>query len=148
MQLEIGSRIPMATTAMGRAYLLSAPDEERDELLRTIREQAGTRWSKIRAGIERSAQTLAEHGYTISAGEWQEDIHAVGVPLLMNDGTGPYAFNCGAAAFRFTEDRLRADIGPQLVAMVKNIQAVLNGTPAPLTLGETPRRGAKSKQGR
>jgi DNA-binding IclR family transcriptional regulator len=138
VQLEIGSRIPMATTAMGRAYLLSVPDEERDELLRNIREQAGSRWSKIRAGIERSAQTLAEHGYTISAGEWQEDIHSVGVPLLMNDGTGPYAFNCGAAAFRFTEDRLR------LVAMVKNIQAVLNGTPAPLALGSRRRAAGKN----
>jgi len=46
---------------------------------------------------------------------------------MLNDGTGPYAFNCGAPAFRFTEDRLRNDIGPRLVAMVRNIEAALGG---------------------
>ena len=132
VQLEVGSRIPIATTAMGRAYLLAAPPDERDELMHHIREEAGTRWSKIRAGIERSAQSLAEHGYTISAGEWQEDIHAVGVPLRVNDGTGPYAFSCGTPAFRFTEERLRADIGPRLVAMVRTIESLLNEAPLPL----------------
>ena len=130
-QLEIGSHIPVATTAMGRAYLLSAPPEERDELMRHIREEAGSRWSKIRAGIERSAQTLAEHGYTMSLGEWQEDRHSVGVPLQPNDGTGPYVFSCGAAAFRFTEERLRADIGPRLVAMVRGIETTLNDAVLP-----------------
>ena len=71
------------------------------------------------------AKRWREHGFTISAGEWQDDVHAVGVALKLNDGTGPYAFNCGAPAFRFTEERLRSDIGPRLVAMVRNIEAAL-----------------------
>jgi hypothetical protein len=54
-------------------------------------------------------------------------VHAVGVALKLNDGTGPYAFNCGAPAFRFTEERLLNDIGPRLVAMVRNIEAALGG---------------------
>jgi DNA-binding IclR family transcriptional regulator len=141
--IEVGSRVAIATTAMGRAYLLSAPPEERDELLRHIREEAGTRWSKIRAGIERSAQTLAEHGYTISAGEWQEDIHSVGVPLRLHDGSGLYAFNCGASSFRFTEERLRADIGPRLVTVVRAIEAELNGTTSPSA--PTKRTGTRNK---
>ena len=78
-------------------------------------------------GIEGSGETVARHGFTISVGEWQDDVHAVGVALKLNDGTGPYAFNCGAPAFRFTEDRLRSDIGPRLVAMVRNIEAALGG---------------------
>src|SRR4051794_26554994 len=44
--LDVGSRIPIATTAMGRAYLLALPDEERAALLREIRENAGHRWPK------------------------------------------------------------------------------------------------------
>jgi DNA-binding IclR family transcriptional regulator len=71
---------------------------------------------------------VAKQGFAISAGEWQDDVHAVGVALKLNDGTGTYAFNCGAPAFRFTEDRLRNDIGPRLLAMVRNIEAALGGT--------------------
>jgi DNA-binding IclR family transcriptional regulator len=131
VQLDVGSRIPIATTAMGRAYLWALPSEERSALLRELREHYGNRWPRMRDGIERAGETVAKLGFTISAGEWQDDVHAVGVALKLNDGTGPYAFNCGAPAFRFTEDRLRHDIGPRLVAMVRNIEAALGGTAPP-----------------
>jgi DNA-binding IclR family transcriptional regulator len=127
VQLDVGSRVPIATTAMGRAYIWALPDEDRSALLRELRDHYGNRWSKMRDGIERAGEMLARNGFTISAGEWQEDVHAVGVPLKLSDGTGPYAFNCGAPAFRFTEDRLINDIGPRLVTMVRNIEAALGG---------------------
>jgi DNA-binding IclR family transcriptional regulator len=116
---------------MGRAYYWALPADERAQLLREFREHYGSRWSKMRDGLERSGEMVARHGFVISAGEWQDDVHAVGVALTLNDGTGPYAFNCGAPAFRFTEERLRTDIGPRLLAMVRNIEAALGGNAAP-----------------
>ncbi|MEH2520559.1 DNA-binding IclR family transcriptional regulator [Bradyrhizobium sp. AZCC 1610] len=127
VQLDVGSRVPIATTAMGRAYIWALHEDERATLLRELRDHYGNRWPKMRDGIERAGEMLARYGFTISAGEWQEDVHAVGVPLKLNDGTGPYAFNCGAPAFRFTEDSLINDIGPRLVTMVRNIEAALGG---------------------
>lgn len=131
VQLDVGSRIPIATTAMGRAYIWALSDEERAALLRELREHYGSRWPKLRAGIERAGENVQRHGFAMSAGEWQDDVHAVGVALKLSDGTGPYAFNCGAPAFRFTEDRLRNDIGPRLVSMVRNIEAALGGIKVP-----------------
>src|ERR1700751_1322621 len=132
VQLDIGSRIPIATTAMGRAYFWALSPDERANLSRELREHYGSRWPKMRVGIERSGETVAKYGFAISAGDWEEDISAAGVALKLNDGTGTYAFNCGATAFRFTKDRLRNDIGPRLLAMVRNIEAALGGM-APLT---------------
>jgi DNA-binding IclR family transcriptional regulator len=126
--LDVGSRVPIATSAMGRAYLWALPDDERTTLLRDIKEHVGNRWPKIRDGIERAGETVAKHGFVMSAGEWHNDIHAVGVALKLNDGTGPYAFNCGAPAFKFSEERLLNDIGPRLVAMVRNIEAAMTGS--------------------
>ena len=145
VQLDVGSRIPIATTAMGRAFLWALPDDERTALLRELREHYGSRWARMRDGLERSGEMVAKHGFAISAGEWQDDVHAVGVALKLNDGTGPYAFNCGAPAFRFTEDRLRNDIGPRLVAMVRNIEAALGGTmPQSAQSKKVPSKKAKS----
>jgi DNA-binding IclR family transcriptional regulator len=127
VQLDVGSRVPIATSAMGRAYFWSLDEDERAALLRDLREHYGSRWPKLRDGLERSGEVVAKYGFAISAGEWQTDVHAAGVALRLNDGTGPYAFNCGAPAFRFTEDRLINDIGPRLVAMVRNIEAALGG---------------------
>jgi DNA-binding IclR family transcriptional regulator len=143
VQLDVGSKIPIATTAMGRAYLCALQGDERATLLREMREHYGSRWPRIKDGIERAEETVAKYGFAVSAGEWQGDVHAAGVALTLNDGTGPYAFNCGAPAFRFTEDRLINDIGPRLVAMVRNIEAVLGGLAAP-----QPRKNENNKKTR
>ena len=141
--LDTGIRIPVATTAMGRAYIFTVPESEREELLDRIKSRAGNEWPKIKAGIDRAGEAMARYGFTISAGDWIEDVYAVGVGLRMNDGTGPYAFNCGAPAFKFNEDRLKAEVGPRLVAMVKDIEAVLNGTVVPAAKpGRTRKNGS------
>jgi DNA-binding IclR family transcriptional regulator len=147
VQLDVGSRIPIATTAMGRAYIWALPPEERSALLRELREHYGSRWPKIRDGIERSGEIVAKRGFAVSAGEWQSDVAAVGVALKLNDGTGPYAFNCGAPAFRFTEDRLLNDIGPRLVAMVRNIEAALGGVAPRPTQSKSKKESKKLKSG-
>src|SRR4030088_3816791 len=74
VQLDVGSRIPIATTAMGRAYICALPDDERSALLRELREHYGGRWPRMRDGIEPAGETVARHGFTISAGEWQGDV--------------------------------------------------------------------------
>ena len=147
VQLDVGSRIPIATTAMGRAYIWALPPDERSALLRELREHYGSRWPKIRDGIERSGEIVAKRGFAVSAGEWQSDVAAVGVALKLNDGTGPYAFNCGAPAFRFTEDRLLNDIGPRLVAMVRNIEAALGGVAPRPTQSKSKKESKKLKSG-
>src|SRR5256885_7638524 len=106
VQLDVGSRIPIATTAMGRAYIWALPPDDRAALLRELREHYGSRWPRMREGIERAGEMVAKQGFAISAGEWHGDVHAVGVDFKRNDGTGTYAFKCGAPAFRFTVDRL------------------------------------------
>ena len=126
--LDVGSRVPIATSAMGRAYLWALPEEERATLMRQIKDHVGANWPKIREGIERSGECIAKHGFAMSAGEWHNDIHAVGVALKLNDGTGPYAFNCGAPAYKFSEVLLKNDVGPRLVAMVRNIEVALTGS--------------------
>jgi DNA-binding IclR family transcriptional regulator len=126
--LDVGSRVPIATTAMGRAYIWALEPQEREKLLHDIKDNVGSRWPKVRDGIERAGETVEKHGFAMSTGEWHNDIHAAGVALKLNDGTGPFALNCGAPAFKFTEDRLKNDIGPRLVSIVRNIEAALNGS--------------------
>src|SRR5215212_6856320 len=44
VQLDVGSRVPIATTAMGRAYFWALPEDERGTLQRELREHYGHRW--------------------------------------------------------------------------------------------------------
>lgn len=127
LRLDLGSRIPIATTAMGRAMLAALPEKERDWLLHDIARRESKRRPKVRVGIKRAQKDLTSCGFTLSVGEWQTDVTAVGVPLVPADGSGIFAFNCGAPAFHFKREHLVSDIGPRLVNMVRNIEAELNG---------------------
>jgi DNA-binding IclR family transcriptional regulator len=128
LRLDLGSRIPIATTAMGRALLAAMPEKERAWLMSHIQRREGERWPKVRSGIDRAVKDYAARGFVLSIGEWQQDIVAVGVPLtLPSDGAAAFAFNCGAPAFRLSREQLENDVGPRLVNMVRNVEAALNG---------------------
>jgi len=126
LRLDLGARIPIGTTAMGRALLAAMPEKERTWLMDHIARREGEQWPKVRAGIERAIKDFSSNGFTLSVGDWQPDVRAVGVPLVPADGSGAFAFNCGAPAFQLTRERLENDIGPRLVNMTRNVEAALN----------------------
>jgi DNA-binding IclR family transcriptional regulator len=121
LKLDVGSLIPLATTAMGKALLCVLPQTERDYLLDHVRLHDSERWPSIKAGIEQGFRDYQERGFCISAGVWQTDVHAVGVPMLGADGAQAMAFNCGGPAFLLSRDKLEQDLGPRLVQLVKKI---------------------------
>lgn len=125
LRLDLGSRIPIATTAMGRALLAALPDSEREYLMRHIARRDSVNWPRIRAGIERAIDDYKSKGFVVSAGDWQTDVHAVGVPMIPADGSGIVAFNCGGPSFLFDRKRLVTDLGPRLVNVVRNVEVAL-----------------------
>lgn len=127
LQRGIGSRMPVATTAMGRAYLAGLADAERNFLLDQIRLRNEHEWPRIKAGIEQALRDYADHGYCISMSDWDKGTCGVGVPFCGPDG-GMMAFNCGGPAFMLTRDRLESDIGPRLVSLVKRVSGSMGRT--------------------
>ena len=120
LQRGIGSRLPIATTAMGRAYLAGLPDEERNFLMDQIRLRSEQEWPRVKAGIEQALRDYADHGFCISMTDWDKGTCGVGVPFSAPDGS-MMAFNCGGPAFILTRELLENDIGPRLVNLVKRV---------------------------
>ena len=122
-RLNIGSRVPLATSAMGRAYYCGLNEGEREQLLSELSQRAGSDFRQIKASLDAGLKTYAELGFCISAGEWQSDVNAVGVPFRPADGTVVLGFNCCGPAFQLPERDLREKWGPRLVNMVRNVEA-------------------------
>ena len=125
LRLDVGARIPMATTAMGKALLCVLPEAERNYLLDHVRQRDEANWPRIKAGVERGFKDYQDKGFCMSAGEWQGDVHAVGVPVRGLDGEQVMAFNCGGPAFLLSHARLEEDLGPKLVQLVRRIDTIL-----------------------
>ncbi|MDR2093717.1 MAG: IclR family transcriptional regulator [Azoarcus sp.] len=119
----VGSRLPLALTAIGRAYLAGLPESERDFLMNRLSLHHERDWAQLRAGIEQGLRDYAERGFCISISEWERDVSAVAVPFVDVDDR-LMALSCGGAAFLLTRDKLENDIGPRLVSLVQHISGV------------------------
>ena len=59
--LDVGSRIPVATTAMGRAWLSAIGAGERLEFMERIRNRDDAAWPATRRGIDRGHPRAQHH---------------------------------------------------------------------------------------
>ncbi|TAN56268.1 MAG: IclR family transcriptional regulator [Magnetospirillum sp.] len=125
IRLTAGSRIPVATTAMGRAYLAALPDPKRSAILDEVRARHPAEWTRIKAGVERAVIDYARRGFTMSVGEWQSDVHAVGVAVTQPATGTVMGLNCGGAAFLLPRERLEDDLGPRLVQVARKVEMAL-----------------------
>lgn len=114
--LDVGSRIPLATTAMGRAYLAGLDEAARSALLSRLAQGEPKGWPALRHGIDRALEGYAARGFVLSINEWMPEINAVGVPLVFHDTGGVMALTCGGAASLLPRALLEREIGPLLVA--------------------------------
>ena len=58
-------------------------------------------------------------------GELRREVFAVGVPMRRTVDGEIISFNCSVPAFMLKKGQLEEDLGPRLVAMVRNIEASL-----------------------
>lgn len=121
---EIGDRVPLPTSAIGRAYLAALPADEREYFLSHVKQKAGRDWPALRERLQEAVEFYQQHGFCCVIGEWNRDVNGVAVPLVMNQGT-IFSFNCGGPAYRLKEDYLQREVAPQLRNMVRNIEATL-----------------------
>ena len=127
LRLFPGSRTPIATTAMGQAYLSAVPEGERSAVLDEVRRQHGDEWPAIRRGIDRAREEIAARGFCLSIGDWHKDINGAGAVVPMPDGRGVYALSLGGPAYLATEAQMTEEYGPMLADIGRRIVAQLGG---------------------
>lgn len=126
LRLYAGSRIPIATTAMGRAYLVAIADDERSPLLREL--QAGSSdWEYTRSGLERARENLEKHGFCVSLGDWQPDIHGVAAPIRTPDGDKVFVISLGGPANALPEDVIWNKLGEKVAEVARRVERAMAG---------------------
>lgn len=121
---EIGSLIPMHMTAMGKAYLASAPVVERVDIVASLGLEEGA-LKELNADIQRSARDIALKGFCTSEGQFKTVRIAAAVPLCQPIDGELFVINCGFARYAMTPERIDQEIGPRLVNLVRTVEGVL-----------------------
>lgn len=123
LRLVPGSRVPIATSAIGRAYLAALSDEQLTPILKEIEPQHGPQWPEMRERLNAAISDYRRLGFCTSIGDWQRDISAVAAPIPIFHGQGPYALNLGGPTYLLPEEQLKAEFGPRLAAAAAEIRA-------------------------
>jgi DNA-binding IclR family transcriptional regulator len=116
LRLNVGSRIPMASTAMGRAYLAICSEGERAELIRRVSESDPL-------GLVTALDMHRRHGCCTSFAEWQGDVNAIAVAFRVA-GQPPMAISCGGPAFSVSAQFLLEEVRPRLLQVVEQLEGL------------------------
>ncbi len=122
---DIGTSIPIAQSVMGRAFLYACMPPEREAVLNQMKVKDPEALRKYRALIDKSLEDIRGKGYCVTSGELRREVHAVGVPMRRNVDGEFVTFNCAVPTFILKKGQLEEDLGPRLVAMVRNIESAL-----------------------
>jgi IclR family transcriptional regulator, positive regulator for flagellar biogenesis len=127
-RLDVGSRMDIARTAIGRAYLCSLHATERRQLLVSLQTAAGDDWAPLGGRLDSAMRETSERGFAIAIGEWYEGLNAIATAFVGPAGER-YAVNCGGSAPQCPRDWLESRAAPALIECVAKITREIGGTP-------------------
>jgi DNA-binding IclR family transcriptional regulator len=121
--LGAGTLMPMATTALGRAWLWAQPSAVQSEWLARIRANAGGDSARVMAGIYRAFQGMESDGYCVAVGEWAADISGIATAIQLPNET--LVLGCKTRGKGPTAQRI-ASLGAPLVEAASAIRLALS----------------------
>ncbi|MBF8268746.1 MAG: hypothetical protein HW386_455 [Gammaproteobacteria bacterium] len=126
LRVDVGARIEMAKSAIGRAYMAGIPDAERELLFTELSKVYQDEWPDLQARILNAIQQVRERGFCLVDREWRKSTRTVAAPLIAPDGSTVMAMSCGGPTFSVSLESLEQDLGPRLVHICQTDSVFLN----------------------
>ncbi|RQH08954.1 IclR family transcriptional regulator [Paraburkholderia dinghuensis] len=125
LTLDVGSRIPLATSAIGRAWLAAVAERERTDVMEQIRELDDVAWPGIKRGIERGIEDYRTLNVTCSFGDWQADVNGIARAFQPGGGLPAMAINVGGPSFSLSKEFLLEEVRPRLMRVIAQLEDTL-----------------------
>lgn len=123
LSIEVGARLPLFYSAIGRAILAGLREDERDEVLRAGAAEFPEQSERMRQSVDEALADFERFGYCTSFGQWKPEINSIAAPLKALDGTTVYGLNVGGPAFLVTPQELHEQYGERLRETVRRLGA-------------------------
>ena len=123
VNLQVGSAVPVARTAIGRAFYAASSPARQSVILSNLEQHLSTEdYKHAQLALSAAEEHYRLHGYTVSDGEFSTDILAVAVGVF-DVATGQYAYSLNASvpSANWQADEYAATIVPKLQALAEKI---------------------------
>ena len=119
---EIGTRLSLSHTAIGRAHLLGMSSQDRQHYLRQLAGADAERARTLEAKLKEDETQLRRKGFLTARREARPDVVGVAVPMRSTIDEQTYIFSCSLLPFNVSDDQLDA-LGVRLANVVRNVAA-------------------------
>lgn len=123
VNLQVGSAVPVARTAIGRAFYAVSSPARQAVISSNLQENLSVEeFNHAQTALAGAAEHYEKYGYTMSDGEFSTDILAVAVGVY-DVATGQYAYSLNASvpSANWKADEYAAMIVPKLQALAEQI---------------------------
>ncbi len=117
VNLEIGSEVPIATTAIGKAFYATAENLVQEDILKNLyRRLTPESFQKAVIELEEATKFYQQHNYSSSAGDFIAEIVAiaVGLPPTSSSSLPHYSVNISVPKTQFSTEELVEKLLPSL----------------------------------
>lgn len=125
---DIGLRLPLMQSAMGRALVSMLPDADAEALFARIRLASPPLWRRSQQSAKRSIAQCRAQGFCVCTDGVREEVHAVGAPVMVSAQGEQLAINCGIPVYRLRTKQLEQETGPRLAALAASIRALVTSS--------------------
>ncbi|ETF04457.1 IclR family transcriptional regulator [Advenella kashmirensis W13003] len=122
--MEVGARMAVDMTAMGRVYLASCSSSERARIVGHLLDDGRRDARQLQAIVDASIAEFHQQGFCTSIHSWRSGVNGVAVPLYVKDLGRRLILTCGGDATQLTEKLIYSTVAPRLKTMAQDIESV------------------------
>ena len=122
MNLRVGARLPLLSSAIGWGLLAGFERGERDALV-AQHSAADPRWPALLPSFEAAMADFADAGFLLNIGVSHPGYNAAAVPVRDILGRPVFGLTCAGSATTHTVEFLRHEAGPALLAVARTLEA-------------------------
>ncbi len=121
MNLRVGARLPLVTSAIGWGLLAGFDTAEREALL-ADHAPADLRWPEVRPAFRKAMVGYAKEGFILNLGAFHSGYNTAAVPVRGPDRRPAFSLGCSGSAATHPADFLRREVAPVLQAAASSLE--------------------------
>lgn len=117
--VRVGTRLPLFTSAIGKAILAATPEERCEQIFGFARAEGAEAERDARVQYKLAVAEYAERGYCTGYGNWRSDVNGIAVPVhSLSDGR-VYGLNVGGPSHRVKPKQLESVYAERLLKVAE-----------------------------
>lgn len=129
LTINVGARLPIMRSAIGRAILVGMNAREREHVVRLAKEARPDEADAIERSMNGALEDFEKHGLCTGFGGWRKEVNGIAVPVSSLNGDRIYGLNVGGPSFLVSPEELMERYAEPLKQAARNLSSHAPGAP-------------------